>query len=419
MTLTNSFNKSQIQQFKMKKTLFKLVAGVFVLALTFACNDSLITDDVESLDLKSADVAKNSYIVVLQDAELNLELSSLKGYEKKQEVMKSASAKILKRAGITDGEIDHVFGTAIQGFSVKIAPGQLKKLENDPSVKYIQEDRIISLGKPDVKINKKPAPTPTAQTIPWGITRVNGGATYTGSNVAWIVDTGIDTDHPDLNVDVTRSRSFVTTEPKPTVEDLNGHGTHVSGTIAAKNDAIGVVGVAAGATVISCRVLDRSGSGSFSWSVAALDYIAEVGNPGDVVNMSLGPSSRYIDPAVDAAVLATAAAGIKISIAAGNESDDCTYYSPAHNNGEGICTISACDINDNWAYFSNYGTPVDFCEPGYNIYSTYKDGGYATMSGTSMAAPHAAGLLLLGTIKNDSKYVIGDPDGNDDPIGVH
>jgi len=402
----------------MKKLLFKLVALIFVLALVNACNDSLVPDDTESLDLKSADLTKNSYIVVLQDAELDQDISALKGYEKKQDAMKSVSANILKRAGITDGELGHVFGTAIKGFSVKIAPGQLKKLENDPSVKYIQEDRIISLGKPDVKTNKKPVPTPPAQTTPWGIARVNGGSTYTGSNVAWIVDTGIDTDHPDLNVDIDRSRTFVTTERKPTVEDLNGHGTHVSGTIAAKNDDIGVVGVAAGATVISCRVLDRSGSGSFSWSVAALDYIAEVGSAGDVVNMSLGPSSPYIDPAVDAAVQAVAGLGIKISIAAGNESDDCSLYSPAHNEGTNIYTISACDVNDNWAYFSNYGAPVDFCEPGYSIYSTYLDGGYATLSGTSMAAPHAAGILLLGNITTDG-YVSGDPDGNPDPIGVH
>jgi len=402
----------------MKNLLFKLFAFALVLVFANACNDSMISDDEpENIELKSANNAKTSYIVVLQDAEIDSELASLKGYEKKQAAMKSASARILKRAGVIDGEVGHVYGTALKGFSVKIPPGQLKKLENDPAVKYIEIDRVISLGLPKIRINKRPVPTPPAQSTPWGIERVNGGSTYSGSNVAWIVDTGIDTDHPDLNVDVSRSRTFVTTEPIPTVEDLHGHGTHVAGTVAAKNDDIGVVGVAAGATVISCRVLDRSGSGSFSWSVAALDYIAEVGSAGDVVNMSLGPSSRYTDSAVDAAVQAVALLGIKLSIAAGNESDNCFYYSPAHNDGTNIYTISASDINDNWAYFSNYGEPVDFCEPGYSIYSTYKDGGYATMSGTSMAAPHAAGILLLGSI-SEGGTVSGDPDGDPDPIGV-
>ena len=402
----------------MRKLLLKLLSIVVLAGFFQSCQETFVEDESSNeIQLKSASTSKSGYIVVLQDAEVNQELSKLKGYEKKQAAMKSVSAKILKRAGITDGEIGHVFGTALQGFSVKIPPGQLKKLENDPSVKYIQVDRIISLGLPELAIKKKPAPTPPAQSVPWGISRVNGGINYSGGNVAWIVDTGIDTDHPDLNVDVSRSQTFVTTEPIPSVEDLNGHGTHVAGTIAAKNDDIGVVGVAAGATVISCRVLDRSGSGSFSWTVAALDYIASVGSAGDVVNMSLGPSSPYIDPAVDEAVQTVAALGIKISIAAGNESDDCDLYSPAHNDGTNIYTISASDVNDNWAYFSNYGDPVDFCEPGYSIYSTYLNGGYATLSGTSMAAPHAAGILLLGDIFPDGT-VSGDPDGNADPIGV-
>ncbi len=420
ISVANVYKYSQNDK-QMKKLRLKLLALFSVFFLIYSCNESLVTDNLEddSVELKSASVQKKSYIVVLNDAELDTELTSLKGYDRKQLAVKAKSLKILEKAGITDGEIGHVFGTALQGFSVKIAPGQLKKLESSPSVKYIQEDRVISLRLPELKIKKKPVPTPPSQTTPWGIARVNGGVDAKGKT-AWIVDTGIDTDHPDLIVDVNRSRTFVTTERKPTVEDLNGHGTHVAGTIAAKDDDIGVVGVAAGATVISCRVLDKTGSGDFSWSVAALDYIAEVGSAGDVVNMSLGPSSPYIDPAVDEAVQAVAALGINLSIAAGNESDDCTYYSPAHNNGNGIYTISACDINDNWAYFSNYGDPVDFCEPGYSIYSTYKDGGYATLSGTSMAAPHAAGLLLLGEIKNNGIYVIGEPDDNKpDPIGVH
>jgi subtilisin family serine protease len=402
----------------MKKLLFKLLGIVVLVGFFQSCQETILEDESsDEIQLKSASTAKMGYIVVLQDAEVNQELTKLKGYENKQAAMKSVSAKILKRAGISDGEIGHVFGTALQGFSVKIPPGQLKKLENDPSVKYVQVDRIISLRLPELSIKKNPTPTPPSQSIPWGISRVNGGITYSGNNVAWIVDTGIDTDHPDLNVNVDRSRTFVTTEPIPSVEDLNGHGTHVAGTIAAKNDAIGVVGVAAGATVISCRVLDRGGSGSFSWTVAALDYIASVGSAGDVVNMSLGPSNPYIDPAVDAAVQSVAALGIKISIAAGNESDDCIDYSPAHNDGANIYTISASDINDNWAYFSNFGTPVDFCEPGYSIYSTYLNGGYATSSGTSMAAPHAAGILLLGDISPDGT-VSGDPDGDADAIGV-
>lgn len=105
-------------------------------------------------------------------------------------------------------------------------------------------------------------------------------------------------------------------------------------------------------------------------------------------------------------------------MAAGNESDNANNHSPARANGINLYTVSACDINDNWAYFSNYGNPpIDFCAPGVSIYSTYKGDSYTTMSGTSMAAPHVCGLLLLtnGNVKTDG-YVNGDPDGNPDPI---
>jgi subtilisin family serine protease len=114
-------------------------------------------------------------------------------------------------------------------------------------------------------------------------------------------------------------------------------------------------------------------------------------------------------------VIAAAATGVKFVLAAGNESDDANNHSPARANGPNIYTISAMNSSDNWASFSNFGTPVDYCAPGVSIFSTWKDGGYNTISGTSMAAPHAAGVLLLGNPTTDGT-VNGDPDGNPDPI---
>jgi subtilisin family serine protease len=131
--------------------------------------------------------------------------------------------------------------------------------------------------------------------------------------------------------------------------------------------------------------------------------------------MSLG---GVVSVLLDQAVL-NASSNCVFALAAGNEGDDANNHSPARVNGDNIYTISAMDSADKFASWSNWGNPpVDFCEPGVSIYSCYKGGGYATMSGTSMAAPHAAGILLLGAIKSDSK-VTGDPDGNADPIGEH
>jgi len=129
--------------------------------------------------------------------------------------------------------------------------------------------------------------------------------------------------------------------------------------------------------------------------------------------MSLGgPAYQPLDDAV----VALGKKGIKISLAAGNESDNANNHSPARANGLNVYTVSAMGTSDKWASFSNFGNPpVDFCAPGVSIYSTYKGGAYATMSGTSMAAPHVCGLLLLGNVNTDGK-VIGDPDGNPDLI---
>jgi subtilisin family serine protease len=396
----------------------KLTLIVMVIALSFAvfysCNEPL-TEDLTSdeLSLKSASVAK-SYIVVLNDVELNAELSNLKGYEMRQQAAKNAAEKIMKRAGITDGELGFVYGTAIKGFSVKIPPGQLKKLQDDPSVDYIEENQVVTLVQPDVKITRKPAPpAPVGQSIPWGITRVNGGVSGVGKT-AWIIDTGIDLDHPDLTVNTTLGKSFVVGITSP--DDDNGHGSHCAGIVAAINNTIGVIGVAAGATVVPVKVLNKRGSGTYDAIIAGVNYVAGAGKVGDVANMSLGGG---VSTALNTAVINAAAKGIKFALAAGNESTLASTKSPASAEGPNIYTISAMDSADKFAYFSNYGNPpVDYCEPGVDIKSTYKGGAYATMSGTSMAAPHMAGLLLLGSITTDG-YVTGDKDNSPDPIGVH
>lgn len=354
--------------------------------------------------LKSAAIP-GKYIIVLK-TDAAIAKTDLQG---RTEKVKEKAFGLMKKYEIT-GQIEEVYETALQGFTIKMAPGQAKKLSEDANVKYIEADKVIALSP--IEAYGKPAAQPVTQSKPWGITRVNGGVSGVGKT-AWIIDTGIDLDHPDLTVDVARSRTFLGGTSTP--DDQNGHGTHVSGTIAAKNNSIGVVGVAAGATVVAVRVLDRRGSGSISGVVAGVDYVAANGVVGDVANMSLGGSaSQTLDDAV-----VGASTKVKFALAAGNESEDANNHSPARVNGANIYTISAMDNTDKFAYFSNFGNPpVDYSAPGVSIYSTYKDGGYATLSGTSMATPHVAGILLLGAVRSDS-YVTSDLDKTSDPIAEH
>ncbi len=407
----------------MKKNLLKAFIIILLAGLFHACNDPLIEEtNIVDPSFKSAQSNKLTYIVVLDDSELNAELTNSKGYEMRQQAAKRAAEKIINRAALIDGELGFVYSTALKGFSVKIPPGQLKKLESDPAVVLIEKDQVVTLIKPVIDPKAKPPGTPggggkedppaeSSQETPWGITRVGGTVDGTGK-IAWIIDSGIDLNHPDLNVDTGRSQSFLGGKDSNNPDDQNGHGTHVAGTIAAINNNIGVVGVAAGASVVSVRVLDRRGSGTITGVIAGIDYVAAKAKAGEVANMSLGGGTST---ALDNAVL-KASQTCTFVIAAGNDGSDANNYSPARVNGDYIYTISAMNSSDYFASWSNRGNPpVDYCAPGVSIKSTWKDGGYNTISGTSMAAPHAAGVLLLGNANSDGN-VNGDPDGDPDLI---
>jgi len=322
-------------------------------------------------------------------------------------------AEAARSAQHGQGKLQHVYSSTLRGFAINAsAQGieNMKKLQSN--IAYCEQDQVVTAIGFTAK-GKPSGGTQPPQETPWGIARVGGGIPGNYAT-AWIIDTGIDYSHPDLNVDQARSRSFLGGTTTPV--DQNGHGTHVSGTIAALDNGIGVIGVAPGAPVVAVRVLDRRGSGSNSGVIAGVDYVGQNGRPGDVANMSLGGG---VSQALDDAVLAASASGVRFALAAGNETDNANNHSPARVNGQNIFTVSAFAVGDNWASFSNYGNPpVDYAEPGVSIKSTWMGGGYNTISGTSMATPHLAGLLLLGAVRSGGT-VNGDPDGNRDTIGVH
>ena len=327
-------------------------------------------------------------------------------------------AEAARAANSGGGSLRHVYEHSIHGFSASMsATGAANMQRHNASIAFCEQDQEVDAiqgGPFDFRVVGRPAPQQPGQSVGWNITRVKGGAgTGSGSGTAWVIDTGIDLDHPDLNVDTSRSRNF-STGASP--DDGNGHGSHVAGIIGARDNSIGVVGVSPGATLVAVRVLNNAGSGTNSDVIAGVDYVAANGHSGDVANMSLGggPST-----ALDQAVVAAASGGVKFTLAAGNESESATLHSPARANGANVYTVSSFANGDNWSSFSNFGNPpVDFAEPGSSIRSTYKGGGYATLSGTSMAAPHLAGILLTKSTPASGGTVKNDPDGHADTIGT-
>jgi len=373
---------------------------------------SLEIQEIEALVGYDIEPIEGQYIIVLH-GESTAKKANAKYSEMKSSSLNELSSKFAK-IQLSKESVVQSYGYALHGFAAKLTDDQLNALQKDSRVKYIEKDYLISLGKP--KWAGGGGGGSTAQETPWGITRVNGVSSYAGGKTAWIIDTGIDLTHPDLNVDSGRSISVLGGKDKNDPNDANGHGTHVAGTIAAINNDIGVIGVAPGATVVSVRVLNRRGSGSYSGVIAGVDYVGANGANGDVANMSLGgPVSKALDDAVIAASTV-----VKFCLAAGNDGDNANNHSPARVNGSNIYTISASDSKNNFASWSNWGNPpVDFCAPGVSIKSTWKKGEYNTISGTSMATPHAAGVLLLGSISNNLTTADGDPDGNPDEIISH
>ncbi|WP_425637391.1 S8 family peptidase [Algoriphagus yeomjeoni] len=396
-----------------------LYAGILMGALAFSCQQEaespIAGDSIEFVKYQSGDIIPGKYIVTLMPTGISFRKDM--SYIAVQASMRKTGSELLAKYRIDQENLGYVYGSSIEGFAVTLTDEQYQSISQDPTVLAIEPDRVIALGRPP---GKGPGNggggggETSSQQTPYGIDRVGGGTTYSGDNKAYIIDSGIDSSHPDLNVvDSIGYNAFSKGKDSDIGSDGNGHGTHVSGTVGAIDNNIGVIGVAPGVTLIPVKVLDSRGSGSYSGVIAGVDFVTANASNGDVANMSLGGP---VSQALDNAVIALGASGVKVALAAGNESDDARYHSPARANGPNIYTVSAINSTDRFASFSNYGSPVDFAAPGVGVLSTVP-GGYASYNGTSMASPHVCGLLLYGT-PNNGGTAINDPDGNPDPIAV-
>ena len=347
--------------------------------------------------------------------------------------------------------LGHSYRSALKGFSAGVPESKLADLKADPRVAFVSEDRAVeALGKP----GSSAAPSQPAQTVPTGIARAQAAANAndgTGIGVA-IIDTGIDLSHPDLAANIVANKSCIV--GKKNGNDDNGHGTHVAGTIAALDNAIGVVGVAPRAKLLAVKVLNSQGSGSWSSIICGLDWVAANAATYNikVANMSLGGGGssdgncgNTNNDALHKAICRTRDAGVTVVGAAGNESADAATKVPAAYD-DAVITVSALadsdglagglgaatsyGADDTFASFSNYGAPVDIGAPGVSIRSTWKGGTYNTISGTSMASPHVAGAAALylashpgalWTEVRDALSAAGEllDAGHTDPSGLH
>ena len=347
-----------------------------------------------------------------------------------------------------DGKGRHVYTTAFRGFSARMSATAVANLvEHNPNIAFCEQNGLGQAGGTPARAGAKGGnggkPGQQAvQTTPWGVTRVGGPLDGSGLS-AWIIDSGIDTNHPDLTVDASRGGDFVTGKGKDTVDDGNGHGTHIAGTLAAINNTIDVVGVAAGATVIPVRVMQKSGWAAIDDMVAGIEHVAARYLPDDVANMSIWAWGHY--KSLHTATLNLAKV-IPFIVIAGNDGEDVNERpsEPSHaydvydeNANSNLYVVSAIEEGDIFTNFSNYGYagPEDDCDgkstkdpypcgtvniaaPGKDIVSLKPGGGLATWYGTSMAAPHVAGIILAtGTVPAPTYGTAhGDPDGYDDPI---
>ncbi|KAG6006639.1 Cuticle-degrading protease [Claviceps pusilla] len=316
-----------------------------------------------------ADVVADKYIVKFKDSVTTSAVD---------EKMDALYAKVLKGKG----KVDYVYKNAFNGFAGRLTTTELKKLRDSPDVEYIEKDALMHIN---AFVDQSASP--------WGLARIShrarGNINYRYDNsagagtCAYIIDTGIEASHPEFEGRATFLKSFISGQNS----DGNGHGTHCAGTVGSKT-----YGVAKKTKLYGIKVLNNSGSGSYSVIIAGMDYVAQDAKSrrcprGVIASMSLGGG---YSASINQAAAALVRSGVFIAVAAGNSNRDAQDTSPASE--PSVCTVGATDINDNRSSFSNYGRVLDIFAPGTNIVSTWIGGTTRSISGTSMATPHVAGL---------------------------
>jgi len=300
-------------------------------------------------------------------------------------VMKPArgarAASAAAAVGVASGKVKRTFHAALDGFSASLSDAEAAALARDPNVALVERDQVFTIST-------------TQSPATWGLDRIDQRArplsnsytyTRTGAGVrAYIIDTGIRFSHGEFGG---RATSGFDAVDGGAADDCNGHGTHVSGTVGGAT-----YGVAKGVSLVGVRVLDCAGSGTTSGVIAGVDWVTANHVKPAVANMSLGGGASA---ALDQAVANSIAAGVTYAIAAGNSNARACNYSPAR--VATAITVGATTSTDARASYSNWGSCLDLFAPGSSITSSWYTSNTATntISGTSMATPHVAGVAAL------------------------
>lgn len=434
---------TKINQF-MKKMKFT-VAIIATLGLLNSCSteesvdlteeSNLTIEESRSLDeitaIPEADAIPGEYIITFKEDDSERNFNNYQATERGRtqelsrikEFYTQKSVRVLNENSINTESLSTVYTGVFQGFHAKnLTDEDVESLKSDERIASIEPNLALLANFPTPAVpegvsekvleemtastSSRDSQLPNGEFLPWGVDYVGRTNNANTNRYGWVIDSGI-APHPDLTIVTGLSRSFVSGEPS--WQDANGHGTHVAGTLGARNNGSGVIGVAYGTSLVAVKVLGASGSGSTNGILSGVDYVYNNAIAGDVFNYSVGFRNRFTSAAIDNA-FRRLDDRIYGALAAGNSNDNTQFYSPQRITTSRTWMVGSIDrSNKQPSSFSNFGSSVDRWAPGRDVWSTWLNGGFNRISGTSMASPHVAGVLAargnnsVGTQGNVSK----------------